>query len=279
LADDGADNRRIWSDLPPLHWVLAVPHAKTGAYVLGQSSARRGGPGRQPVIMLQRFGAGEVLFHATDELWHWRKRTEDLYYGRYWLQAVRFLCRSRLLGGVRGVELTSDRTVYEQGEPARLRLRFVDRRLLPPDGQTVAVAVERSGARTETLRLQSTEQTPAVFEATLPQAAAGAYHVWLAEPTLGESPPSTDFRVELPQRELRQRSADLADLSSAARRSSGAAIPFDDVDQLFSRLPPGKALPVANAEPFPLWNRVEGLMLLAGLLGAEWLLRKRARLV
>jgi hypothetical protein len=279
LAEDEAANGRTWSDLPPLQWVLEVPRAKPAAYVLAQRAGRRGSPGRLPVIVLQRFGAGEVLFHATDELWQWRKRTEDLYYGRYWLQSVRFLCRSRLLGGVRGVELTSDRTVYDQGESASLRLRFVDRRLLPPEGQAVVVAVERSGGHTQTVILQSTEQSPAVFEATLAQLTSGAHHVWLAEPALGETPPSTDFRVELPQHELRQRSADLSDLSRAAQQSKGAAIPFDDVEQLFSQLPPGKAQPVANAEPFPLWNRIEGLLLLVALLGTEWLLRKRARLV
>jgi hypothetical protein len=279
LVDDAAANRTVWSELPPLQWALDVSHNKPAAFVLAQRAARRGGSGRQPLIVLQRFGAGEVLFHATDELWQWRKRTEDRYFGRYWLQAVRYLCRARLLGGLRGVELTSDRTVYEQGESVRLRLRFVDRRLLPAHGQSVAVAVERSGGRTETVALQPTESAAALYEGTLPQVASGTYHTWLAEPALGESPPSTDFRVELPQRELRQSGADLADLTRAAQLSGGAAIPFDDLEQLFSRLPPGKALPVAYAEPIPLWSRIEGLLLLAGLLGAEWLLRKRARLV
>jgi hypothetical protein len=180
---------------------------------------------------------------------------------------------------VRGVELTADRSVYEQGESARMRVRFVDRRLLPADGRPVAVAVERSGARTETLTLQSTPQSPTIYEGSLSLAAAGAYHAWLAEPALGESPPSTDFRVELPRRELQLRSADVADLTRAAEISGGAAVPFHDVEELLKRLPPGKAVPVASAEPFPLWNRSECLLLLVLLLGGEWLLRKRARLI
>ena len=279
LAGDEAGSRRVWSELPPLHWALNVPDTKPAAYVLAQGAVRRSGPGKPPVIVLQRFGAGEVLFHASDELWQWRKRTEDLYYGRYWLQAVRFLSRSRLLGGVRGVELTTDRTLYEQGDAARLRVRFVDRRLMPGDGQPVGIAVERSGGRTETVALQSTPQSPTVYEGTLPLLAAGAYHAWLAEPALGESPPSTDFRAELPRRELQLRSADRADLTRAAELSGGAAIPFDDIEQLLTRLPPGSAVPVASAEPFALWSRWEALLLLAGLLGSEWLLRKRVRLI
>jgi uncharacterized membrane protein len=279
LAASEAANRQVWSELPPLQWALESAHAKPGAHVLAQQPPRRGGTSRHPVIVLQRFGAGEVLFHATDELWQWRKRTEDLYYGRYWLQAVRYLCRSRLLGGMRGAELTSDRTTYDRGDAVQLRLRFVDGRLLPTDRATVTVAVERRGGRTESVTLQSSEQTPAVFEATLTHLQPGTYRAWLAEPALGETPPATDFAVELPRRELQQRSADLPDLNRAGQLSGGATIRFDDVDELFSRLPLGQSVPVANAELFPIWSRFEGLLLLVALLAAEWLLRKRARLV
>ena len=94
------------------------------------------------MIVLQRFGAGQVLFHATDELWRWRRQVENRFYGRYWSQAVRFLSRARLLGGVRGVELTTDRQTYVDGETVRFRSRFVDRQLAPESNEAVTVIVE-----------------------------------------------------------------------------------------------------------------------------------------
>jgi hypothetical protein len=85
--------------------------------------------------------------------------------------------------------------------------------------------------------------------------------------------------VEAPRRELLQRSADLADLARAAESSGGAAFTPADADQLVGRLPRGQAVPVANAEAVSLWSRGEFLVLFVVLLGAEWLFRKRARLV
>ncbi|MEZ6143903.1 MAG: hypothetical protein R3B91_00430 [Planctomycetaceae bacterium] len=77
---------------------------------------RRNEAGPLPVIVSQRYGAGQVLFHASDELWRWRERVEDRYYGRYWLQMVRYLSRSKLRGSEQGVG-TSD------AEPQRLSTR------------------------------------------------------------------------------------------------------------------------------------------------------------
>jgi uncharacterized membrane protein len=279
LTDDAGANEKLWSELPPLYWAGHVVQKKPAAQVLAVQGGRHTAEGRLPVILLQRYGSGQVLFHATDELWQWRRRTEDLYYGRYWLQAVRFLCRARLLGGVRAVEMTSDRSTYEQGESVRLRVRIVDPRWLPDATSGVRVAVERDGGPRQMLELAGSELAPSVFEGELAGALPGAYHAWLAAPALAESPPACDFRVEAPRRELQQRSADLADLERAAEASGGAAFTLSDCDQLLARLPRGLAVPVANAESVPLWSRGELLVLFVVLLGAEWLFRKRARLV
>jgi hypothetical protein len=175
--------------------------------------------------------------------------------------------------------MTSDRSTYEQGESVRLRVRIVDPRWLPDATSGVRVAVERDGGPRQILELAGSELAPSVFEGELAGALPGAYHAWLAAPALAESPPACDFRVEAPRRELQQRSADLADLARAAEASGGAAFTLADLDQLVARLPSGRAVPVANADSVPLWSRGELLVLFVVLLGAEWLFRKRARLV
>ncbi len=68
------------------------------------------GESPSPLIFLQFVGAGRVVFHAFDESYLWsRFRGSDVYYERYWMQTIRYLSRSKLLGTSRGVELTSDR--------------------------------------------------------------------------------------------------------------------------------------------------------------------------
>jgi uncharacterized membrane protein len=279
LGSDDADNSAIWSELPPVHWSLEVPRKKDGAVVLAVHETRHTSEGRLPLIVAQRFGAGQVLFHATDELWLWRRRVEDLYYGRYWTHAVRYLSRARLLGGESGVEFTSDRSSYVQGEGVRLRARFVDERLLPPDGEPVTVVAERDAAFQQTLELRAAPNAVSVYEGTLPGAVHGAWHAWIASPELGDAPPSLDFTVKVPDHELRRREADPADLQRAVERTGGRTVAFTEVDELPALLPRGSTVPVATAQRIPLWNRPEWLLLFVTLLSVEWVLRKRARLI
>ena len=104
---------RIWQDLPPLYWLLEAPHVKPAARVLAEHPTRLADDGRQlPVFMMQYVGAGKVLFHATDDTWRWRYRVGDVFFARYWVQAVRYLSRSKLLGKDHSVELSADRREY-----------------------------------------------------------------------------------------------------------------------------------------------------------------------
>ncbi len=77
-------------------------------------------------------GSGKVIFHATDETWRWRFRVGDVFFARYWVQTIRYLSRSKLLGKDRSAELTVDRREYRRGEPVRVRVRFLDDRQAPP---------------------------------------------------------------------------------------------------------------------------------------------------
>ena len=58
---------------------------------------------------------------STDEMWRLRFLTQDKYYGRYWLQTLRYLTRST--GKDQIGELTTDRRIYERGEPITVRLK------------------------------------------------------------------------------------------------------------------------------------------------------------
>src|SRR5206468_2129225 len=120
-------------------WMAETPSLKPGAIVFASHPLRTGSHGKLPVIVMQRFGSGKVTYHASDETWRWRFRTGDLYFGRYWVQVIRYLSRSKLLGKDRAAELTMDRKVYKTGETVEIRLRFLDEKLAPiaADGASV----------------------------------------------------------------------------------------------------------------------------------------------
>jgi hypothetical protein len=109
--------------------------------------------------------------------------------------------------------------------------------------------------------------------------AEGTYHAWVATPSFKEKPPSVDFRVEAPQRELQARNLDVADLRRTAEQSRGRYYSIAEASDLPGDLPRGEPIPLEAREPIRLWNRPELLVLFAALLLAEWLLRKRMRLI
>ncbi|MEX0718592.1 MAG: VWA domain-containing protein [Planctomycetaceae bacterium] len=278
FADGEEESLRIWRGLPPLYWLVEAPDLKRGAVVFAEHPARSGGERNLPLVVMQRVGAGKVLFHATDETWRWRLRTRDSYFGRYWIQAIRYLSRSKLLETDRTAELDSDRRVYQRGETVRLSLKFLDERLIPAEDDGVTVMVERGGEQ-RTVPMTRLPQEPNVFEGRFSDAAEGPYHAWVISPAFREKPPVRDFRVEAPAPELRRRALDRAELQRTAQATHGRFFTPADVDELPEAIPQGNPVPLDSHEPIPLWNRWELLVLFAGLLGTEWMLRKRARLV
>lgn len=279
LGDGEVDSLRIWNNLPSLYWFIEIPKTKPGVRVFAEHPLKSGANGRLPIIMLQQVGAGKVLYHATDESWRWRFRRGDLYYGRYWIQAVRYLSRGRLIGKDRSAELSVDQLVYQRGQPVTLRVRFVDEKFLPTDASGVTVMVERKGEGRQPVKLTRLRESPTMFEGQLARLTDGSYHAWVSQPAFNEAPPSTDFRVEAPLRELQRRGMDKADLLLAAKQSNGRFYPIDAVDTLPHEIPLGTPIPLQTDNPIPLWNRWEVLSLFAMLLTGEWMLRKRWRLV
>lgn len=279
LGEGEADSLRIWNALPSLYWFLEIPKIRPGVRVFAEHPLKSGANGRLPIIMLQQVGAGKVLYHATDESWRWRFRRGDLYYGRYWIQAVRYLSRGRLIGKDRTAELTVDQLVYQRGQPVTLRVRFVDEKFLPADPSGVTVMIERKGEGRQPVKLTRLREAPTMYEGQAARLADGSYHAWISQPAFNEAPPSTDFRIEAPLRELQRRGMDKSDLQLAAKQSNGRYYSLDVVDTLPGEIPAGTPIPLQTDKPIPLWNRWEVLSLFAMLLTGEWLLRKRWRLI
>lgn len=277
--EDESESLAIWRELPGFYWMVEASQVKPGATVFAEHPSRMGNDRRLPVITMQRFGAGKVIFHSTDESWRWRNRVGDLYYGRYWIQAIRYLSRSRLLGQSKSAELKSDRLVYNRGETVNLRVRFFNEEEIPTGDDPVEVVVERRGADTQTVTLSKVAQAPNAFEGQIRRAAEGTYHAWVSRPEFRESPPSTDFRIEAGDQELRVRGLARSELLAAAKTTRGRYYGLAEARQLPDDVPQGRPVPIRSEEPIPLWNRWEVLILFTLVLTSEWLLRKRLRLV
>ena len=290
LGDTLEETSKLWANLPPIYWLMDLNRLKPAARVLAEHPGRTTAEGRPaPAIVEQFVGAGTVIFHATDESHRWRFRRGDALFGRYWVQTLRYLSRSKLLGE-QSAELTTYHRKYRQGDAVPLQVRFRDERQAPPDDSGVVVVVEREGDKPHRLTLNRSAQRRGIFTGTFPSAPVGRYHAWIVSPALPAPAPSVDFEVEPPPGELARLQMDLAELQQAAegpylaaRNQAGTHIPrtgygrlyrVDRTAGLLADLPRGREVVLEPLEPFELWNWFPVPLLLLTLLVAEWILRK-----
>lgn len=280
LGDTPDESTAIWPKLPPLYWLLEISHVKPAARVLAEHPTRTGRTGSKlPVVLLHYVGAGKVVFHATDETWRWRFRVGDVFFARYWVQTIRVLARSKLLGGDRGVEVTVDRREYTQGEPVQVRVRFFDERTAPAADDGVSVVIEQDGGTRRQVTLQRSATARGIFEATLTDLGQGRYHVVLIRPGTEGRAPAADFSVAAPPGEFARLAMDAAALSAAADQTRGRFYRLSEAKNLLRDLPQGTQVPFRQLPPIVLWNRWWLLTLFLGLVTCEWFFRKRKGLM
>jgi hypothetical protein len=272
-ADDG-ENDAVWNALPPIYWYARVEKAKPVAQVLLEHPTDKKNFQAAPLIASQFYGAGRTYYQGFDSTWRWRYRVEDRYFARYWVQAIRYLSRSKLLGKNRLVELMTDRQKYRRGDPVQLRVRFLDESLAPrgDDAVTVSIESDRGGPRVVSLR--PVPEHPDAFEGAFAQTDDGKYRVRLASPILEGSPPAAEFSVVPPPGELDRVQMNEADLQATAETTGGKFVRLADADGVFASLPSGRRVALHTDPPIPLWNTWPMLCLFAGLLILEWVVRK-----
>ncbi len=277
FGDDDVSSMKIWEGLPELFWYFEAPRKKPAALVLAEHPLAQGADGKLPLILYQFLGAGKTMFHAFDDTWRWRFRAGDRYFGRFWVQTVRFLARSRLVGQ-KLAEVQTDRRRYQRGQPIQFRVRFPNAGLAPKSGD-VTIQVGRAGQGSRKLSLKLAPGTKNVFEAALPQAAEGDYEVKLLPPPALDPMPTTTFRVDAPVNEFERIEMNRAELLRAAELTKGKFYTPLTAADLARDLPPPSMVLLDTDPPIPLWNTWPVLALFLTLLTLEWVFRKRQQMV
>jgi hypothetical protein len=271
-ADPAADEQL---SLPELHWSAEVSNLKAGAEVLAELTPA-GGAASVPVVVVQRFGGGQVLWHGTDELWKWRRLREDALYGRYWSQAVRWVSRARLAGNSTAGELRTDRRVYSPGDPIRILLSVREEDALPPDFRP-QLELERASGERRSLTM-GPDGDARRFSAVVTAVGQGVNRIrWVNSPAAGVS--EWEFRIDSSGNETQAAAIDREDLARASQLTRGRYLEWGEVEKLRQELPTGRPVISSRATTIPLWNRWEAAALFCGLVCVEWFVRRRSRLV
>ncbi|MDW8077519.1 MAG: hypothetical protein RMJ16_01400 [Thermoguttaceae bacterium] len=276
LADWPTESQAVWEHLPPLYWHAGLGPAKAGARVLLEHPDLLGPDNRPvPLVAFQYFGKGAVLIHGFDETWRWRWRVGDVFFGRYWLQTLRFLARGKLGARDKRPILSTNKREYQFGEPVSLRLVFPEG-LRPPAGDTVTLLVRFGEGKPQPVTLSRSAAANGIFEGTLSRPPVGTHRIWYPDPTRPGQDVTADFRILPPTGEFSRLETDIQAMRQAAEMTGGLVLRPWEISRLPELLPRGQSLPLEALPPWPLWNSWPILLLFVILLSVEWILRKTA---
>ena len=288
LADDEASNRVLWGEAPPrpgassgggdvleqvkplpsIFWVADVEKIKPTAQALlvvdDESKAERFK--QRPVLALHRYGAGEVMYMGTDNLWRWRKNSGEEHHKRFWTQLVQRMALPRLSEFDRDFRLTVNRA-YRAGEPVRVTADlFGEER----PQEINAVYTDASGnEKAITLRLSGEDSR--TYEGDFLPPTTGNYAIHLVEhPGKPRYFSVVDTNIEMKDTAMRE-----AELRELAGRTGGMFAREFELKELRDRIISDAGTRNVNApEDHALWSTIPYFLLLLLVITAEWVIRK-----
>ncbi len=253
LYDSAAQNRGVWSRMPPFYWAAAVGEASPGATVLAEAKTV---VETRPLIAEHFAGAGRVLLIGTDATYRWRRNIGDHLFYRFWGQAMRRVARSKQRPSETSwIEVHPARV--EVGENVSVELHAVDAAGRPLADPRVSASVVRGDSSQAVILQRSAD--PGHFRGTWQAKAVGEYRVVYAD--VGGTTVGAAVRVAESGRELVRPEVDRDTLGSLAELSGGALIELDRLDQLPKKLT-GEAVTVHRTHEEELWDNWLVLVLL-----------------
>jgi len=278
LENDREHNDLLWSHVAPLDRIPPLLAPRPGATVLAELSDSQARTERYPLVAWQRYGAGKCMMMASDRFWLLRFKTGDKYHWRVWSQCIQFLTLSRLMGEHKRIRIETDRATYPVGGQVMLYANLLDDNFEPrsqPGFEVEVSALDDAGSASMTQRvtLRPDVSTPGLYEGYFSPSRAGDYLVAANanDRTLSNA---TEFQVADIKPELANTDMQLDHLRRIADLSGGTCLGTLELQKLPSLL---KREPhaVTIRTQHPLWDLGLIVWLLAGLVGFEWILRRK----
>ena len=276
LAPGDAANDGAWRGLPPVTAVnltrALAPGA--GATVLLEAPGVLVDGRPAPLVAVREVGEGRTLAVATDASWRWGFLAAEAGQGnraylRFWNQALRWLVRDP---GLAPLQVEPDAPAVEPGAPVGLAVPARRPDWGPAAGERVRAELVDDDGRS-VARGEAVAGEDGVARVELVPPGPGAYKI-VAKGRDGETATGA----------VAVRGAGPEDADAAPRPGLLSAL-ADDTGGAFSALPGGDLpdLKLAEAEVVEIgrrrsvtvWDRWWYLAALAGVLGAEWILRRR----
>jgi hypothetical protein len=286
LGKDVKDSMEVWDLLPGVYWSHPVLRLKplASALAVNTDPTARSSDLRQPapVIAVQYYGKGRVLYIGTDETWRWRVVSDGSFWRKFWFNVVDFLGA----GGYQNkrIIITTGADRFAVGDEVKVQVEAYDRQFKPlQEDPLVIQIIKMNGDReesTQDLKLGPDPKHPGQgrYEAILPIKLEGTYLLTAkrGDEAYADQVATKTIVVTQPEEELRHPEADPDRLKTMA--PEGKFLPIQEADGLVKLIGPGR-MTVYHDEPHDLWDVPLALTVIVVLLGIEWILRKRSNMM
>lgn len=282
FSEEPEKNQQILESLPGMYWHFPVTRAKPGATVL----AVHGDPrmrnefGPEVLLATQLVGPGRTTFVGFDSTYRWRY-LDDQYFDGFWARIVDRAGRSKQLGGVYPFRLTTDQTEYQPGRQVRIVARFHDPSMIESGLSQLYGELDRGDEAAIPLVLQPGGQE-GEFETSFTADQAGPHfvRVWMGDETQGSMVQAATLTVNvaLPNLEFANPTLNQAILEALAAQTGGKIYPLSRCDEVANAFSIRKVSRVLEDRQ-EVWNAPIFFVVFMTALIAEWLLRKKYRLI
>jgi uncharacterized membrane protein len=279
LNEDRALSAKAWEELPPISIPELLTSAKPGATVILEANAINDRSRVAPLLVEERYGRGRSMALTANDTWRWRMETpsQNISHETFWRQLLRYLVSA----APRQFEVAAERDVYTKGDQALLRGEVNDKKFNAiTDAQVVARVTKPSGATAEIpLKINFGERQDgagADYRNEFTPDETGLYKVEMTArrggAMLGEA--QSTFLITDRTREFHDAAQNVELLKRASAETGGKYFPMSEAGDLLDEI---TLLEGKNSERVSkdLWDMPINFLLLIGLAGAEWFLRKR----
>lgn len=272
-------NDAMLDALPELYWFARTLGPRPGATVLLEHPSLQAENGPMPLLVTGRYGAGRLLFLATDDTWRWRRHTGELLHDSFWVHAMRELRREFKGSQDRRYTLRTDRRTYAYGSTVRVQIEMLDSQLLSAHREGVEVTVfDHTAAEPSPLKrfeAQPIGPQSRIFEGSFVPVRPGGLTIQatgIITPP-GERAGSVEVRIERPDLEAKRPEADHESLERIAAATGGRVLEPENLADAFSAIR-DRSVQIPDDIVEPLWDSKLILVLFVLMISMEWGLRK-----
>ena len=288
-------NERLWKEFPVIRWRHPVEGLQPGAEVLlhaeeadvmkrkvdsaasldaalSEVASRREREAGNALLVTRQTGAGKVAMLLADRTWRLREGVGDIYHHRFWGQLVRWGAGPNLRAGNEKIRLGTDQLTYTGDDRVQIMTRLRDGDLNPIVDQNLIAEVTHESGEVTQVPLEYRENSNGIHESLAgPFREPGLYEVKVRDEVI------TSFRVVGARSaiELSETTLNQPLLDSIAKMSGGRV--FEGEGALADLFLKGDETRTELRET-SLWDIWPVLLLLAILLTAEWVIRRRGGL-